>query len=620
MRDPRVQSRRVDRASVEALPADRPRGIVKDDPTSPIQNELKLTGLVKTRHDGTLAIRNPIYKRVFGESWINEVWPPPNPRVILTVAMSVLLLLSPGFWYEVVYPRQFIRTLEIANGEEVNLAEDAYKRLKHIWFYHSRAENLWGGYNLRRANWAIKLDEASNRRPDAYAAAEMAHAESSRFPAFVERSNERFANFFERRAIREAYVENRDEAILWRLKALTVLPARAEFRRAITQLVGTDYARLRHTIRTGVQPSRRRIIEYRRRPVDLDLAPENGPLEFIPPSPTPPEAPFSTSEFGALSLDGTRLAVGVNRLAAGVNVDTFSVWSVEQHAKEPLILRAPDGGVTAASLSPNGKYFVMAGLKEAYLWRLDQSLTEPAILQTLGELIKKVLFSPDGSRLLTAGDSGTIRVWWTDRPAAEPVILKGRNQVVQLAFSPDSSRLLSVTTATGSEKINRLAQIWRLDQIKAEPTLLTDDLRSIGTIAFSPADGSRIVSALASVKISVTRSEKLCVFGEPTNLQPNRSFSIRNSADQAFLEGTTPFGSHTVQMVRNSLPSASRARTPRRCGNLIGLANRRYSSLCPRDGFVRGRSARTARASSLLTMMAQRTYGAPTNRRRRHSY
>ena len=49
---------------------------VDDIPTSAIQNELKLAGLVKPRADGTLIVRNAIYKRVFNEDWINEVWPP----------------------------------------------------------------------------------------------------------------------------------------------------------------------------------------------------------------------------------------------------------------------------------------------------------------------------------------------------------------------------------------------------------------------------------------------------------------------------------------------------------------------------------------------------------------
>ena len=47
----------------------------------------------------------------------------------MAVVACVLLVLSPGFWYEVIYPRQFIGTLEIAGAEEVNLAHDAYERL-----------------------------------------------------------------------------------------------------------------------------------------------------------------------------------------------------------------------------------------------------------------------------------------------------------------------------------------------------------------------------------------------------------------------------------------------------------------------------------------------------------
>jgi hypothetical protein len=43
---------------------------IKDDPTSPVHAELKLAGVVKARDNGSLAVRNRIYARVFGEKWI----------------------------------------------------------------------------------------------------------------------------------------------------------------------------------------------------------------------------------------------------------------------------------------------------------------------------------------------------------------------------------------------------------------------------------------------------------------------------------------------------------------------------------------------------------------------
>jgi AAA domain-containing protein/TIR domain-containing protein len=116
---------------------------VKHEPASAIQNELKLTGLVKAKPDGTLKVRNPIYERVFGESWVKEVWPPTNHWRRAGVAMGLVLLLSPGFWYEVIYPREFVRTLENAGGEEASLAQDAYQRLGPFPLYGKRAKDEW---------------------------------------------------------------------------------------------------------------------------------------------------------------------------------------------------------------------------------------------------------------------------------------------------------------------------------------------------------------------------------------------------------------------------------------------------------------------------------------------
>jgi Leucine-rich repeat (LRR) protein len=72
---------------------------VKEDPTSAIQNELKLVGLVRAADDGNLMIRNPIYRRVFGEPWINENWPTSNVGMRVAAIICVLLLVSCGFWY-----------------------------------------------------------------------------------------------------------------------------------------------------------------------------------------------------------------------------------------------------------------------------------------------------------------------------------------------------------------------------------------------------------------------------------------------------------------------------------------------------------------------------------------
>jgi hypothetical protein len=46
---------------------------VPDDATDPVHYELKLSGVVKARRDGRLAVRNRIYGHVFCDPWVEEV-------------------------------------------------------------------------------------------------------------------------------------------------------------------------------------------------------------------------------------------------------------------------------------------------------------------------------------------------------------------------------------------------------------------------------------------------------------------------------------------------------------------------------------------------------------------
>jgi WD40 repeat protein len=66
-------------------------------------------------------------------------------------------------------------------------------------------------------------------------------------------------------------------------------------------------------------------------------------------------------------------------------------------------------------------------------------------INLLGHLrrIRSVDFSPDGNLLATAGDEGTVFLWdmTSANPAGNPLQLRGRNQILELAFSPDGSEL-----------------------------------------------------------------------------------------------------------------------------------------------------------------------------------
>jgi len=429
---------------------------VDDVPTSAIHNELKLAGLVKARDDGTLIVRNAIYKRVFGESWIKEVWPPPNNWKRATGPVFFLLLVSPVLWYEVVYPRPFIDTLSKANGEEANLAHHTYERFAWIPFHSEQAKRLWGEYNLRRARWAIDLDEQSNRHQDAYRAAGSAHVESSRFPAFRSEADELVGKFYERRAIRAAFAEQRDEAILWRLKALTVLPGRTELRRAVNQLVDPDYTRLVRTIRTG----------------------------------TPPPNPYGD---GASLLSGSaRLSQDARLLAAVARDGIVRVWNLDGADARPLVLPGRVPAVRALAISPDAKYLVAGQFSDAaLLWRLVQPTADPDVLKGGVGLITGMVFSFDGRHLVTAG-MGAAELWRLDQPSERPTVFSGHDGVVTcLAFSRDGSRVAIVGSTNEGPATLFTPRLWRTENPSADPVVFRQQNADIEAIAFSP-DASRL--------------------------------------------------------------------------------------------------------------------------------
>lgn len=427
---------------------------VNDMPTSAIHNELKLTGLVKVHEDGTLIVRNAIYKKVFGESWIKEVWPPPDNWKRAAGAAFVLLLLSPIFWYEVLYPWQFVDTLSKANGEEANLARVAYERLRGIPTHGEQANRLWGEYNLRRAQWAIDLDQQPNRHQDAFRAAGSAHAESSRFPTYRREADEYLGEFFERRAIRCSFAGRCEDALIWWLKVPTVVPPRAELRSRVNQLVDHDYARLVRTIRTG--------------------------------------APYFPSDFKRgivrLSQDGT--------LVAAVGTDgTVHVWSLDRPDGEPLVLHGWVANVSAIAISPDSENLAV-GQDDgtALFWRRSRPGAPPETIATIGVPIDRLAFSPNSKHLIMTSPNGRALLWRTDRPKEPPAVVNEyRGSAGAVAFSRDGARIVIVEASDEEGETRSTPRLWWVDRLEAEPVVLSEVRARIPAVEFSP-DGKHLVT------------------------------------------------------------------------------------------------------------------------------
>jgi hypothetical protein len=128
-----------------------PRGeVVKDVPISPTHSALKLSGAVVATAEGTLRVRNEIYRHLFTAEWARRAMPVEwKPR--LAIAASVVLLLG-GFitWHWLVQPRNYIDVL-MRVQDDAGLAESTAAKLRAIFGYSGRADELLANFWRRQA-------------------------------------------------------------------------------------------------------------------------------------------------------------------------------------------------------------------------------------------------------------------------------------------------------------------------------------------------------------------------------------------------------------------------------------------------------------------------------------
>ncbi len=207
---------------------------VYDDPVSPNLARLKLSGLVTTRRGRNLVVRNRIYARVFDLRWVARALPfrwRPFTRKLAAVTAAVAAVV----WYTQSLPRPYIETLNRVT-EEHELAVEAYESLQRIPGFASRAEALFADVQERRSI-----------RADTYIQARDADETLRQIGGYDGRADELMAGFWDRLAGRAEAREERDRALLARLRALGNPD---EYRRrAAARLIGSDYKRLVTSIR-----------------------------------------------------------------------------------------------------------------------------------------------------------------------------------------------------------------------------------------------------------------------------------------------------------------------------------------------------------------------------------
>jgi hypothetical protein len=227
-------------------------------------------------------------------------------------------------------------------------------------------------------------------------------------PFYAGQADRLWAGLFERRAIRAAFQERRDESLLWWLKALSVPPSREEYRKAANQLIDGDYVRLVTTaVTTAILPQ---------------------------------SSEFSSSM--AFSSDCRRLAgIGDGR------GDGVRVWDLEGAGAVPTTLLDAETLVGAVAFSPDSRRLAAGGVG-VRVWDLERPGAVPTTLRDQGTWVQAVAFSPDSRRLAAGGrgvGSGVVRVWDLERPGAVPTTLRASGDVEAVAFSPDGASICIAT-------------------------------------------------------------------------------------------------------------------------------------------------------------------------------
>jgi len=372
---------------------------VTDDPLSPAQAALKLSGLIVPRKDRELRVRNRIYERVFTDAWARRMMPADWNRR-LAAASVALLVIGFGVWYTTF----LITALRNAN------------------------ENYpWAAYN------GLRL-----------------------IPGYGGKADELMAEFWERRAIRAEDQRKKDEALLLRLQALTVKPN--EIRRSeANRLASADYNHLLITYRqsavveavafspdgktvlTGGEDGTARLWRVDSgQMLGQPLRHKEGPVWAV-----------------AFSPDGKTVLTGSQD-------GTARLWRVDSGQMLGRPIQHGDL-VWAVAFSPDGKTVLTGGEDgTARLWRVDsgqmlgQPLRQGDQYLPAARTVDAVAFSPDGKTVLTGGYDGTARLWNVDADQTLGQPLRHGAPVTSVAFSPDGKTVL-----TGSQ--DGTARLWRVD-------------------------------------------------------------------------------------------------------------------------------------------------------------
>ena len=183
--------------------------------------------------------------------------------------------------------------------------------------------------------------------------------------------------------------------------------------------------------------------------------------------------------------------------------DELAVWPqralLDGQPGQPLLaLQVPQGHLSAAALSADGRWLAAARADHVLLWdRLAPSAPARALRGHLGD-VRSLVFSADSRFLLTASNDRTARVW--PLTTAAPVVLRGGHAgaLTAAAFSPDGRQVLTGST-DGSMRLWDAASGRELAAVQRHADAVT-------AVLFG-ADGQQLLSASADGTVRFDRCQ-----------------------------------------------------------------------------------------------------------------
>lgn len=378
-------------------------------------------------------------------------------------------------------------------------------------------------YRLFSDEWAASLAETDSRKReeevrfeadeqilrtalDDYLIAHNAYQRLRDNPLYPGEAEDLWAGFFERRALRSEQHEQWSEAVLWRLRALEIMPTE-DRRQALGDLLILEPQQTKSESRQSSE----KAIKVQGVATTVRLSPDKKTVLVV-------------SDDGSIGFWDTASGRPVNQTIRCTDRITDSAFSLNgEH-----VMTGGDGGeaclwyvrsglrfgppmkhrgrIKTLAFSPDGNTIVTGSEDHtARLWRANsgQAIGQPMEHQ---ESVTVVAFSPDGNIVMTGSDDGVARLWWADSSVPFGHFMRHKGLINAVAFSPDGR-----TMVTGSE--DGAARLWQTESGNplGHPLMHKGPVRAV---AFSP-DGQRLLTGGDDGMVRLWKVESGQTIGRP---------------------------------------------------------------------------------------------------------